>query len=144
MLPFLADDAAQDITGARSDWHRPALPPAAGPAAKPHIAGREKRQRHHAFEHRLIAMPADARARRVFRDQRLCQIIRRDATKTARDVAQRREEFRHRFGRPQRLRSIIIAKAVRHDPALAEIAMKLKRPEWQRLEFAYECALLRR
>ena len=119
--------AAEDICRSRHHVERAAFPTVAEPPAEAEKAGCEERDRDDVLEHRLVAMPADRRSRRIFGDQDLLQAFRCESGDLCGAFAQRQKELGQRCRWTDLPSRIVVAPAERDDPASAQEAVEFER-----------------
>src|SRR3954468_17556357 len=132
MLPFAAGGTTQEIGGTRFDADRQSLPSIASLASKSQNTRRQERDGDNVFEHRLIAVPSDARTFCVFRHEDLLQGIGRNGGEGGGLVSQGQQEVGDGVALPQRSSRIVISPSIGDDASLTKVAMEFKRSERQR------------
>jgi hypothetical protein len=126
VLPDRPGFAGQPINRTRFGAKREALPIGPGGPAKPEIAGGPQRQPEYLTEMRLVAVPSDADADRIFGAEYLTH-QRSRAAELLDGFRERFEPRRYRLGRLHSAMRIVVAKAERLNPPLALVGAKLKR-----------------
>jgi hypothetical protein len=144
VLPAVTHSATKQIHRTRLDTREPALPVLADFPAEPQDARCQKRHRGNVLKGWAVAVPADPGARRIFRHHQLFKLIRGCAADLACDLSQSSQVVGD-AGVGARLlacKNVFVPKAV--DPAVAQVAMKFERFEWQCFKSLYQGLLFRR
>ncbi len=141
MLPGRARRARKQISRARLDHERRAVPRLPRLAAKAQCAGRQQRHADDFVELRLVPMPADSRAGPIFVDENLAEGFLR-AIENRGDLApQGNEKRRKRGSLNDRATIIVVAVAEAHHLAVGQKSLKVERLERKLAKFARECFL---
>src|ERR1700730_1921700 len=144
VLPAVAHSATEQIYRTRLDTREPALPVLADFPAEPQDARCQKRHRDNVLKGWAVAMPADPGTRRILCHHELFKPICGCAADLACDLSQSSQVVGD-AGVGARLlacKNILVPKAV--DPAVAQVAVKFERFEWQRFKSLYQALLFRR
>src|SRR6185437_4620095 len=142
VLPHRAGRPREQISRARLDHERRALPGRTGRAAEARAAGRKQGNANDLVELSLVAMPAAARAGLILIDENLAEGLRRPIEQR-RDLAPERfKKLRKRRRLDHRPGAVIIAVAEAHHLTIGEVAVEVERLERQGAKLARERLLL--
>ncbi len=137
MLPLPPRLLLQSVDRPRRDVERDRLlTRSRGITSESHSAGADERYAHHTLEIRNVAVPSKLRPRRVLRDQRVREVLRRAARPCGSSGAKGIQEWGNRLPLLQLLRGEVVAPAVADDASLGQETLVFGLREWQPLDLA--------